>query len=958
MNYLKKLSFLSFVMLLLMSFKTQAQQEVSGTITEAGTSTPIVGATILIKNTNNGTTSDFDGKFTINAQQGDVIVISYIGYLKQEISVTGDGEINVALKIDNQQLDEVILTGVFDQRTRMESSIAISVLKPEVLSEMAPISAADLLKNVPGVYVNSSLGEIRNTVYSRGVSVGSNDGASGYYYVSMQEDGLPVTNATFTNYGPDYYLRADLNIGRLEAVRGGTASILGNNAPGGIFNYVSKEGGDEFKGEVQTKYGFEGNTNHLYQRVDANFGGPLTSKEDNSLFYNIGGFYRTNEGARYPGYPMNEGGQIKANIVKKLDKGSLKLYVKYLNDKNAWFEFTPTYDFNNPTLPEGVTENTSVLIPGVQSSFYANDETTLRNYDSTDKIHSKDLSIGLNFENNFSDSFKISNNARYSKKSSLWNTTAVAYPFAVDNFLFYAITGDLGHFGTYDFNDLNGNNLISVNQNYDPNNPYFPFAFEATNNGLPGTSIQPNSILFNPMFYVDNQVNEFIDQFSMTKKLEHMSFTAGGFYANSTFNNANGVPGAMYSQLTTPIPTPTTLTYTGMDWTTLTPFTEQRTSDKGITTANGARSPLNTNKATQNQLALFLGHSWELSEKLTFDWGVRFEKISVNGSNYIWDAGEPSATGGVDGDPSTTYDNGTAVFRDSFNFDRVMKTTSYSAGLNYAVNDNNAYYLRVSKGNKAPDLSIFLGIDDSFKESNTEALNQAITQVEFGYKYQKGGTNLFITPFYSVLDNVASLQTGTEDGSFDTSYQTPVLYNKFTTKGIELEGLFELTDHFSVRAVATFQNSMATRFQVYNLGANGKDDDTIVDYSGNKTDNSANTILKIAPSFRKGKFSSTIDWSYLGERAANVANVFSLPAFNQTNAVFGYKLNEKISLQANINNLFNVYGVMGWSAPGGFPASLDRQGFTKATMDANPNAVYSTLALPARAYFVTLNYKF
>jgi len=52
-----------------------------------------------------------------------------------------------------------------------------------------------------------SLGEIRNTVYSRGVSVGSNDGASGYYYVSLQEDGLPVTNATFGNYGPDYFYR-------------------------------------------------------------------------------------------------------------------------------------------------------------------------------------------------------------------------------------------------------------------------------------------------------------------------------------------------------------------------------------------------------------------------------------------------------------------------------------------------------------------------------------------------------------------------------------------------------------------------------------------------------------------------------------------------------------------------------------------------------------------------------
>ena len=144
-------------------------------------------------------------------------------------------------------LDEVIVTGVFDQRTRLESSIAISTLKAKDIERLAPVSAADLLKNIPGVYVNSSLGEIRNTIYSRGVSVGSNDGASGYYYVSMQEDGLPVTNATFTNFGPDFFLRADLTTSRVEAVRGGTASILGSNAPGGIFNYVSKTGGTEFR---------------------------------------------------------------------------------------------------------------------------------------------------------------------------------------------------------------------------------------------------------------------------------------------------------------------------------------------------------------------------------------------------------------------------------------------------------------------------------------------------------------------------------------------------------------------------------------------------------------------------------------------------------------------------------------------------------------------------------------
>jgi outer membrane receptor protein involved in Fe transport len=68
-------------------------------------------------------------------------------------------------------------------------------------------------------------------------------------------------------------LRADATLGKIEAVRGGTASILGNNAPGGIFNYVSKTGGTVFQAEIRAKYGLEGNGKNPFYRTDFNFGG-------------------------------------------------------------------------------------------------------------------------------------------------------------------------------------------------------------------------------------------------------------------------------------------------------------------------------------------------------------------------------------------------------------------------------------------------------------------------------------------------------------------------------------------------------------------------------------------------------------------------------------------------------------------------------------------------------------
>ncbi|HWJ28313.1 MAG TPA: TonB-dependent receptor plug domain-containing protein, partial [Flavisolibacter sp.] len=251
--------------------KAQLTSSIVTGIVKGVNNEPLVGVSVVVRNkkTNftSGTRTDTSGVFTLSRiPAGGPYSFSFtmVGYEAQTLSgyTLKEGttfSLAVSMKTSSEALDQVVVTGVFDKRKRMEASVAISTISAQQISKITPMSAADLLKNVPGVYVNSSLGEIRNTVYSRGVSVGSNDGASGYYYVSMQEDGLPVTNATYTNYGPDYFLRPDATIGRVEAVRGGTASILGANAPGGIFNYVMKEGGEKTAGEVVTKYGLEGN---------------------------------------------------------------------------------------------------------------------------------------------------------------------------------------------------------------------------------------------------------------------------------------------------------------------------------------------------------------------------------------------------------------------------------------------------------------------------------------------------------------------------------------------------------------------------------------------------------------------------------------------------------------------------------------------------------------------------
>ena len=926
---------------------------IKGTVTDAKNE-PLIGATVSLKNSKIGAVTDIQGRFELNVpDNATTLVVSFIGYVTREIPLNSQTNLTIVLEEDAAALDEVVVTGVFDKRTRMESSVAISVLNAKLIQMQAPLSAADLLKNVSGVFVNSATGEIRNTVTSRGVTTGGIDGSSGYYYVSMQEDGLPVFNGTYGTFGPDYFLRSDITTAKLEAVKGGTASILGNNAPGGIFNYVSKTGGTTFAGEARVKYGLEGNGKNPYYRTELNFGGPLS--KDKSLTYNIGGFWRLNDGARYSGYPMNEGGQIKANIVKNFKNSTLKIYGKYMNDKNTWFEYLPTVDFKNPHLAPGIEQTQSVTIPPVQAEYTINDTGEKRMYDSRDKIHSIDKSISAIYNTDFGNGWTFENKAKYGVKSSNWNVTSVPYPIRIDDVTWYGLNNLAPKFGLYSFNDLaTGKNLINVVQGLNfVNGVPAGLKFTVANGSLPGAEVMPNALIFNPLVVFENKGKEFINQASITKKLKNMSFTGGVFYSVSDINrkNPSGV-GTMYSQITSPLIKPTAITYTDA-----TGNVYQITNPDGITGGMGRSVATSIFDVKQTQLAGYVGHNWAITPKLNLDWGLRLEKIRVKGTNQI--ATQTAATdGGADKNPLTLYDNYYGKITKKYSYDKPLNTVSFSGGVNYMFNDGLAVYARYSQGSKSPDLSLFLNVSAVADERFINPIAQNIQQMEAGFKLKKGSASLFVTPFYSILSNVPQQVQGQETSDVATLYVTDVLYNKYQTKGIEFEANYGFTKSFNLRAVATIQKSIATDYNTWNIGGNGKADDKVVSYSGNETDNNARVMLRISPSYTTGKCFGSIDWSYMGSRYANVANVFKLPAFNQSNLNLGYNISKKIMLQANINNLFNQNGVMSWAAPGSFPASLNTQGFTKAQLEGNPNAVYYTLSLPPRAYFMTLSFKF
>jgi len=673
------------------------ESQISGTVTdEAGVA--LGGANVVVKGKAVGTSTDFDGNFTLdNVALGEILIFSYTGFERQEIPAAIS--MNVSL-VPGNELDEVIVTGVFDERTKMSASVAISSLKIADLKVLAPNSSADLLKNLPGVYVNTSSGEIGNSVYTRGLSAGAATRDGNFRYVSMQEDGLPVLGISGLN-NPDYFLRSDATIARVEAVRGGSAAILGPNAPGGIFNYISRTGGNEFAGEVIVRGGLEGDGKNPYFKTDINLGGPMS--KDKTWTYNIGGFFRNADGAKNPGYTLSNGGQLKGNILKKYDKGSFKITAKYLNDRTAPFEYTPSVNFDDPQPAPGFDNTTSLLIQPQEFTVPAS--TTGLGEDLT-----FDSAFGLHWDHDLGNGWKTSINTRYSAKETLRNTTAVVSPVNVlepNGFpFFWAFSGNFFQFGTYEFyNTQTGESYGTVTQG-PPADPGPPFPTFTNNNlRLPGSDVLENVLLYNPAIYEDTSMDDWLSQVTLSKKFENMSITGGMYHASTKASTLNWISLAASGGTYTDQPQAVGLRRTDFGGNLL-----QATTDTGLFGVGGGIFGPQKVSSTIQQTAFFFGHNWDISDKLNLDWGIRFENFNID-QNYITNNSDsyPDGSGGADGDETTTYDNSRWTLNPEQNFEQTISfsdTFSYSAGLNYRASDKFAIYGRVSSGRKTPGFII------------------------------------------------------------------------------------------------------------------------------------------------------------------------------------------------------------------------------------------------------------
>ena len=275
------------------NLKTQqsnANVKVTGTIVD-NTGEPVIGATVRVKNSKsetNGVISDIDGKFTLTAPKGAVLLISYIGLNTQEVKVTGNDELKITLRPESHTIDQVVVTALGIKRA--EKALSYNVQK---------VSADELTRNKDANFVNSLNGKIAGVSISKSASgVGgatrvimrgakSIEGDNNVLYVI---DGIPLFN--FSG-GTDSGIMgegrvssegiADINPEDIESINvlagPSAAALYGSNAANGAILITTKKGKE---GRVEISFS-----------SSADFSSPLLMPEFQNRYGNKQGSYES-----------------------------------------------------------------------------------------------------------------------------------------------------------------------------------------------------------------------------------------------------------------------------------------------------------------------------------------------------------------------------------------------------------------------------------------------------------------------------------------------------------------------------------------------------------------------------------------------------------------------------------------------------------------------------------------
>tara|TARA_R110000744_G_scaffold87540_5_gene170916 strand:+ start:4259 stop:7438 length:3180 start_codon:yes stop_codon:yes gene_type:complete len=471
----------------LASFVAHSQSMLTGTVLDEN-QVPLPGATVVVKGTSNGVATDFDGNFSIELTgSNDILLVSYIGYIKKEVDVTGKSATIISLEPDSQQLDEVVVTALGIEREKKSLGYASQELNnDEVVQAREPNLLNSMSGKVAGLQITNSPTGLGGSarVSIRGDASLNINGNSPLFIV----DGTPISNEIVGSSGSgtqsvDYGNGAsEINPQDIESINvlkgPAAAALYGSRAANGAIIITTKKGksqssklGISFNTGVtienvlmlpdwQNEYG-QGN-NQQFAFVDGS-GSGIADGVDESWGP------RLDTGLMIPQFdsPRTDGTRGGDTFVSDADI----IPTPWVSQPDNTKDFFET----------GITKTNSIAIS--KSGEMGNMRLSFQNLDQEGTLPNTDLkrnTLSFSGTMNVSDKVKVNANINYVKTDSD-NRPAVGYGTESIMYLFiwYGRQLNTNNLRDYWQPGLEGTQQFNYNYNYH-DNPYFTM-YENTN---------------------------------------------------------------------------------------------------------------------------------------------------------------------------------------------------------------------------------------------------------------------------------------------------------------------------------------------------------------------------------------------------------------------------------------------------------------------------------------------
>ncbi|MEP9360506.1 TonB-dependent receptor [Sphingomonas sp. KR3-1] len=756
--------------------------------------------------------------------------------------------------------EEVFSTGVAKGRDRLDSATSTSALRGSDVDKLSARSIADILRDVPGIRAEAAAGEGMGNITIRGLPIAS----TGAKFLQLQEDGLPIFEFGDIAYASaDTFMRADLSLNAVEAIRGGSASTFASNSPGGIVNFISKTG-DTDGGAVQLSAGLD----YGMHRADFDYGAHITP----TLRFNVGGYYRQGAGPRDTGFDSTRGGQIKLNVTKEFDGGYIRIYGKYLDDRVAAFDLTPVgvtgtngnADFHN--IGGYDARHDTLNSKYFQSLLTLDGNNNVTRDDMTAGQHPIVKSIGL--ESKFDVAgWDITERFRYADMSNHYMgiyytqylpATALSAAFgAPGGTVRYANGPNAGQTVT-GLSTLNGNGIAAL--------------MLVSDTDMKSLANATNDLRASRVWKLGNA---------------DLTTTFGVYGSHQTIDSdwnwatvLSDVAGNGESHLLDVV------TATNVK------VTQDGTLRYGGPTVGTFRRSFRLGYTT---IAPFGSVNYHIG-KLAIGGSLRYDFGTANGSIY----GSELGAGRVGVGPKDMNGDGvisvpemqvaiTPLARPA-PVDYHYGYLSYSVGVNYRIAESMAVFARYSRGARANADRILFG---PFVSATTGALADkkaaydAVKQAEAGVKFRNDNLTLNVTGFWAKAD----------DTNLDATNGQP-LVRAYKAIGAEFEGGYRI-GVFSLNAGATYTHAEIT---------NDKANAALI---GNTPHRQADLIFQVSPQVNTKSFS--VGAVFIGTTGsyATDANLLKVPGYVTTNAFVQFRPIDRVTLAVNANNLFDKLAIVG-----------------------------------------------